>query len=192
MDKIKITDEELVRLTLQDKNHFSEIIFRYETKLMRYLRRLLNINQETAEDLLQDIFIKTYRNLNGFDQSLKFSSWIYRIAHNEAISHYRQFQKNKQIVSIDEANGLLEIMRGTLETDRETLNNELTLRIKTVIDALPSKYREILILKFIEEKDYEEIADILKIPAGTVGTLIHRGKTALKQLAQDNKLDDFL
>ncbi|MDD5489902.1 MAG: sigma-70 family RNA polymerase sigma factor, partial [Candidatus Moranbacteria bacterium] len=77
------TDEEMVALTLKNQDYFACLVERYEPKLMRYIRRISAATQEDAEDLLQDVFVKVYRNLNDFDQKLKFSSWIYRIAHNQ-------------------------------------------------------------------------------------------------------------
>ena len=86
----QLTDEEIVVKTLQDKQFFGEIVDRYEAKLTRYIARLGVRNPEDQLDVLQEIFLKVYKNLNGFDRSLQFSSWIYRISHNEAISWYRK------------------------------------------------------------------------------------------------------
>lgn len=86
----KITDKELVRLTIkEDKELFSYIIDRYERKLIAYVNRLIN-NKYEAEDLVQQTFMNTYINLNSFDQKKKFSSWIYRIAHNQAVTWLRK------------------------------------------------------------------------------------------------------
>ena len=83
-------DEELVALALKNQDFFACLVERYEPKLMRYVRRISAATQEDAEDLLQEIFVKVYRNLNDFDPDLKFSSWIYRIAHNQVISYWRK------------------------------------------------------------------------------------------------------
>ena len=84
MDKHEnLSDLQLVKLSLKDHQNFRYLVERYEPLLLRYMRRIANVSKEEAEDLLQEIFIKVYKNLNGFDQKLKFSSWIYRIAHNE-------------------------------------------------------------------------------------------------------------
>ena len=84
------SDEEIVKLTVENKEHFGVLVDRYQAKLTRYITRLGVRDPEDQSDVLQDIFLKTYRNINGFDTSLKFSSWVYRIAHNEAISWYRK------------------------------------------------------------------------------------------------------
>lgn len=188
----KISDEKLVSLSLEKQDYFAELIDRYESKLLRYIRRLVNVNHETAEDILQEVFIKVYRNLNDFDQSLKFSSWIYRITHNEAISYYRANQKKEVSVSIDKDNGLVNILKSSLETDKEVVDKEIVVKIKEVLDCLPEKYRDVLVLKYLEEKDYEEIGDILRIPVGTVGTLLSRGKVEFRKLALVRKMNELI
>ncbi|MCX6779835.1 MAG: sigma-70 family RNA polymerase sigma factor, partial [Candidatus Magasanikbacteria bacterium] len=94
------TDEQLVaHIREKDKELYSEIIRRYETKLSHYLRKFFR-NPDELEDVLQEVFIKVYRNLYGFDVDKKFSSWIYRITHNEAINHLKKnYRKN---ISLDE------------------------------------------------------------------------------------------
>ena len=93
------TDEELVKLALQKQEHFVYLINRYQHKLLRYIKRISNFSVEETEDILQEVFIKVYRNLEGFDQSLKFSSWIYRIAHNQTISHFRKSRAGPNLVN---------------------------------------------------------------------------------------------
>ena len=88
--KLLPSDEELVSLTIADKQQFGVLIERYEQKLTRYVTRLGVKNPDDQLDVMQEVFLKIYKNLNGFDTKLSFSSWAYRIAHNEAISWYRK------------------------------------------------------------------------------------------------------
>lgn len=83
------SDNELVGLSLREPRYFAVLVDRFEAPLARYIGRLGRFSTEDVEDILQNIFLKLYENLNGFDTDLKFSSWAYRIAHNEAISYYR-------------------------------------------------------------------------------------------------------
>lgn len=175
------SDEELVRLTLDDKEYFGELVDRYEAKLTRYIGRLGVRNLEDQQDVLQDIFLKAYRNLNGFDISLQFSSWIYRIAHNEAISWYRKQNVRPEGHLISDSEELLTLLSGKEES--ADVQFDKTINAQALGEALTKineKYREVIILRFFEHKEYEEISDILQIPVGSVGTLLHRGK---KQLA---------
>ena len=176
----KISDEELVRLTLENKDNFYYILKRYEHKLLAFILRITSVRTEEAEDLLQEIFIKIYRNLNSFDTSLKFSSWAYRIARNHVISSHRKRKNEEPLDSIEYSKEISE--RLTLEInaadalDRESLKKDLL----DAMSRINERYREALILQYFEEKDYKEISDILKVPMGTVATLIHRAKKSLK------------
>ena len=181
-ESVIITDAEIVARTLGDTSAFALLVERYEAKLLRYVRRLGVQNAEDGEDVLQDIFIKVYKNLNAFDTSLSFSSWIYRIAHNEAVSFYRKQSVRPEGHQIADSEDVLMWLPENDTTSPERLFdrrvNAETLRV--ALKSLDNKYRDAIILRYFEHKEYDEISDILKIPIGSVGTLIHRGK---KQLA---------
>ena len=186
------TDEQLAVLAKNNEDAFYALIQRYEQKLMRYILRLIKANKQTAEDILQEVFIKTYRYLNNFDPAMKFSSWIYRIAHNEAINYWRKNQKNVDFISIDKDNGLADKLKNENSTDEDIINEEKRTKIVEAINDLPEHYRDVLILRYLEDKDYEEISDILKKPIGTVSALIHRAKDKLKKISLENKLDELI
>lgn len=175
------TDEELVELTLQNEENFLYIMKRYENKLLRYILRISNVDNDEAQDVLQDVFIKVYKNLNNFDKDLKFSSWIYRITHNQVISNYRKNQSRPQGVALELDNGIIEGLVSDLDTAQEIDTEYLRKNIFQILDKINVKYREVLVLKFLEEKDYKEISDIIKKPIGTVGTLLNRGKKEFKK-----------
>jgi len=179
------TDEKLVSLSLKNQDCFLYIMRRYEARLLRYIKRISNFSQDKSEDVLQDIFIKIYRNLNNFDQSLKFSSWIYRIAHNTVISEHRKEKSRPIYFSSEENDEILNNLKSDLDITKELNLKYLKNNINKILDTLDEKYREVLILKYLEEKSYEEISDILKKPMGTVATLINRAKTQFKKQAKD-------
>ncbi len=184
-----MSDEEAVAMALRDKAFFTHLVMRYEDKLDRYIRRLGVRTHEDREDVLQEIFIKVYRNLNDFDTTLSFSSWIYRIAHNEAISWYRKKNVRPEGHLVDDGHELLSYVP-TGESDVEQLFDESVNEkvVAAALDRLESKYKDPIILRFFEHKEYEEISDILKIPTGTVGTLIHRGKKRLRELVDSERV----
>lgn len=172
-------DNQLVEI-IRTKNQelFSELILRYQQKLFYYVNRLIN-HPDEAEDIVQDVFLKVYKNLHGYDSRLKFSSWIYRIAHNEAVNWLRKHTKYKK-ESIEQSEYLENVL-----SDGKNIAEELELKVsleqaQQVISQLPDKYREVMILKFIEERSYEEISDILRKPVNTVGVLINRARKILK------------
>jgi RNA polymerase sigma-70 factor, ECF subfamily len=175
------SDEEVVRMTLKDPNQYGLLMERYEPKLKRYILRLGVRNAEDQLDVLQEIFIKAYRNLNGFDTGLSFSSWIYRIAHNEAISFYRKKNVRPEGHLVADGDDVLSFINSSLDTPDVTFDKSVNAeQVNLALSEIDEKYREPLILRFFEHKEYDEISDILQIPIGSVGTLIHRGK---KQLA---------
>lgn len=177
---IKKTDEQLVVLTLKNPDYYLCLMKRYESKLLNYIIKISNMNKEDAEDTLQEIFIKTYRNLNEFDINFKFSSWLYRIAHNTAISFFRKKKTSLQTFSWEEKD-LNNIFKSPLNLENTNIQKLTYQQILKIINSLPLKYKEILILKFFEDKDYREISDILHKPMGTVATLINRAKISLRQ-----------
>jgi RNA polymerase sigma-70 factor (ECF subfamily) len=184
----KLTDEELVRLSLGNKKIFYYLIKRYERKLLRYINRISDITQPESEDILQDIFIKVYCNLNGFNQKLKFSSWIYRIAHNEIINFYQKnksrLQKSHLQLNHSDINNLSHIINDESYPYQALISREKADKIKELLEKLPHKYREVLVLRYLEGKKYTEISDILRKPPGTVAILINRAKSKFKNLTK--------
>lgn len=184
-----MSDEEIVKMSLKERAFFGHIVERYEAPLLRYIRRLGIRNEDDQADVLQEIFIKVYKNLNAFDTALKFSSWIYRIAHNEAISWYRKQNVRPEGHLVDNSDELFMFMQGMHDNQEVVFDSKLNLsEVNRALGALDEKYRMALILRFFEHKEYEEISDILKVPVGTVGTLIHRGKQQLARTLQSEKI----
>jgi len=175
-----LTDEELVVIVRdKDQELYSEIIKRYQTKLSHYLRKFVRDNDE-LEDVLQDVFIKAFRNLYGFNSGRKFSPWIYRIAHNEALNHLKKHYKLD--ISLEEKEW--EVIDEKMDIKEKIDSRLLKSKIEHCLSLMKDKYREPLILYFFEQKSYEEISDILRIPRSTVGILIMRGKKILKEFLE--------
>ncbi|MCL5017284.1 MAG: RNA polymerase sigma factor [Patescibacteria group bacterium] len=180
-NKVK-TDQELVALTLADHRAFTSIVEKYQNILRRYLAHIGCLSRSDQDDILQEAFLKIYLNLNDYDPDLKFSSWVYRITHNEAVSFFRKKNISPAPVANDDDLGIfLNLIDDTdiIEAQNKKFEAEL---VRQALAKLEKQYRDTLILKFIEDKSYEEISDILKIPIGTVGTLINRGKKQLKNI----------
>lgn len=176
------SDKELVSRSLIERAFFGEIVERYEARLGRYIARLGVVDPDDRDDVLQNVFIKVYKNLNNFDQSLSFSAWIYRIAHNEAISWYRRRKARPEGYLAADADMITSLLADDgLERPDERFDREIDSKIMLrELEQLDDKYLEVLILRYFEHLEYEEISDVLKIPVGTVGTLVHRAKKQLK------------
>lgn len=173
-------DKEVEKLK-EIANSYSFIVSRYEAKLSRYVKKFIYDNTE-ANDMLQDIFVKAFKNLNSFDNSYKFNSWIYRIAHNECINYLKK--NKKEGISFIDFDLILPTLFAKEEADDKSKFLENKSNIEKVLKDLDIKYREIIVLNFFEDLSYEEISDILKIPKSTVGVRIKRAKEKIKVLME--------
>ncbi|MFH0890803.1 MAG: RNA polymerase sigma factor [Candidatus Liptonbacteria bacterium] len=180
MDLADKTDEEVVVLVRSgDSDSFGIVIARYEERMLRYARRFL-LDTEDAKDLAQEVFIKAYANLQSFDAARKFSSWLYRIAHNEFLNFIKR-KNGRQVFSLFDVDTLF-----PHPIAKETADQGIGLRenkewLEKSLSTLDAKYREPIILYYLEEMDYREIADILEIPVSTVGVRLARGREMLKK-----------
>lgn len=174
------TDEQLVeRVRRGDRELYARIIERYQDKLYRYVAYLVR-SGEDAKDIVQEVFIKVYVNLNGFDTKKKFSSWIYRIAHNESMN---RLVKRKRETAFPEGDRIA----GEGDIEESVSKKEIQEMTQDCLDRMPVKYAEPLALFYLEEKSYEEIGDILHLPMGTVATRISRAKSLMKQICLRKK-----
>lgn len=178
----ELSDEKIVEIVREEDNEkYAIIIERYQKKLSHYLKKFIS-DQDELEDVLQTVFVKAYKNLYDFDTKRKFSSWIYRIAHNEAVNFLKRHSKKG--INLDEVE--YKIIDKKIDIIRDIDKNILKERMKTALNKLEDKYKDPIILYYFEDKNYEEISDILKIPKNTAGTLIHRGKKQLKIILENN------
>ena len=173
-------DEDIVLLVIQgDKELFGILIDRYEDKLTRYVKRFTQQTDDVS-DIIQIVFIKAYTNLQSFDRSRSFNSWIYRIAHNESVTHLKK--RGGEKVSFIDFDTFLPHPFAKETADKKTLNRETKELLETSLASIPLKYREVLVLYYYDELSYQEIADVLHIPIATVGVRIKRGKESLEKL----------
>lgn len=192
----QLTDEQLLSLSIDNQDCFYRLIKRYEPRLLRYILKMTQNKQPDAEDILQEVFIKVYRNQRGFNPNLKFSSWIYRIAHNEVISMYRKNKSGSRTIRIDDTDsdtqGAATIISDAFDIQEAYISEEIRLKLRDALNILPDKYRDVLILRYFEDQSYSEIGDILLKPQGTVATLINRAKSMLKKILNQMNLKENL
>lgn len=184
----KYTELQILQKSLVVVDFFSCLYDRYEARLMRYIKRLTHSSDAEAEDILQESFIQIWKNLHGFDQNLKLSSWIYRIVHNQAVSAFRK----KKSFGKDENQPWDNRLDASIPDDAPLADGEealgLDLNMHGVLEQMPLPYKEVLVLKFLENMSYEEISDVLKLPEGTVATRINRAKKAFRKLAEAQQI----
>lgn len=185
------SDEELAGLVIDNPDFYYFLMERYEAKILRYIRRISNFSKETTEDLGQEIFLKAYENINDLDENLKFSSWLYRIARNHVISFWRK-NKNRKLVSSFDADENFKNMFESDEDIAKDLEKKITAEeVGKILEKMKIEYREVLVLRFLEDKDYNEISDILKKPVGTVGTLLNRAKKEFRKELEKNNFNTY-
>jgi len=180
-------DNLLVAAAKDNPDAFGGIVDRYWNRLFCFIRRISYFSQEDIEDILQEVFIKVYRYLNDYDDSMTFSTWIYHITRNTVIDQIRK-RKSRPISIQLETDELLQMLRSSLDMERDLFANDSLEKIKKIIYELPFNYREVLILRFLEEKNYNEIMDILEMPKGTVAALINRGRKLVLEEARKQKI----
>ncbi len=171
------SDEHIARAVQGgDIDAFGVLVDRYEQKLLRYGRKFL-ARHEDIEDIVQDVFVSVYQNIQGFKSSLRFSPWIYRIAHNAFVNALRE--RGRIVDSLD----FDTLVSHTIYEDpeeHERDRKDVRVLLDKGLDKLPAKYREILVLYYFEDMAYKDIADILQVPVGTVSIRIKRAKEALR------------
>lgn len=175
------SDQDLVLAALGDPRAFAPLVRRYEPALRRYAGRLMGRNSALVDDVLQEAFLKAYVNLNEYDRSRPFSPWIYRIVHNEAVSQLRKGKANALMITGEDGERLLtSIIDGSdVQENIDAARNEQ--RLVAAVASLEPRYRDVIVLRFLEERSYEDIAEILRLPMGTVATLVSRGKERLRK-----------
>lgn len=181
-------DNELVALSIKNSQYFYCLMKRYEDKLTSYVHRFTYLSDDDIADIVEDSFVSAYLHLNDCDCDLKFSSWMYRIVHNSAINFIKKHKQSLRIEVDETDDKFVDWLVADTNIEKETIAKHFDEYIRTVLDKLKPEYKEVIALKFFEEKDYKEISDILQKPMGTVATLLSRAKIQFKQIYEkENK-----
>jgi len=177
----------LVRLAKAgDRGAFADLVELYKDKIYHLAYRMLG-NRQEAEDIVQETFLRVFRNLDRFDEALKFSTWIYRIGTNLSIDRLRRRRVSYSLDAETGSDGDGQDWHGLLADENLTpegrvLLSETQRRIRAAIDALPEKYKSVVILKYLHDLSLQEIGDILDMPVTTVKTRVHRGREYLRNV----------
>jgi len=184
----KYTDEELILMFQSDDvEAFNEIVFRYKNKVVNFLYRYTG-DRDEAEDLAQDTFIKVFRSKHLYKEIAKFSTWFYTIAVNTAKTNAKKKSRMStiSISDFDPENEKDFDLKDTNLTPEENANAGIeNYYIQQAINSLDEDFRNIIILRDIQDLDYEEIVTITGLPMGTVKSRINRGREFLKKLLID-------
>lgn len=190
-NSVKTSDIELIAGSLEGaEDSFEALVERYQRPIVGYVYRMLN-DYDSALDVTQEVFIKVYNSLSRYSSDYKFSTWLYRIAHNAAIDHIRRNSKKEQSLETEGEEGpyqlQLESPRPTPEDDREM--SEWRTEIESVVRCLPAVYRELIILRHGEDMSYGEIAEITSLPLGTVKNRLFRAREMMREMFVERGLN---
>ena len=192
LDLIRSTDHELIAFARSgSEKAYRELLGRFQRPVFSIIYRMIR-DREQAEDLAQETFVRVFNNIDRYDPRYKFSSWIFKIATNLTIDHIRR--KELDTVSIDGSRNAvtpdqIEATSITIaspdENPEELLEaKQLGEEIESAIGKLRPEYRAAILLRHVDGREYQEIAEILSLPLGTVKTYIHRGRNELREQLQ--------
>lgn len=184
-------DDQLVKRAIGgDEQAYRELVEKYERALYFHILKMIK-DKEQVEDLVQETFVKAFDNLKSYSTNYAFSTWLYRIATNHTIDYLRK--KKLQTMSIDdpvktkEGDMRMQLPDESAETDRKIIRKQRQNMVREAIKDLPPKYRRVIEMRHMEEKSYQEIADVLELPLGTVKAHIFRARELLYKLLKDKK-----
>ena len=163
---------------------FEELVRRYQRPIAAYVYRMVG-DYDAALDLTQEVFIKVYGSLSRYRAEFKFSTWIYKIAHNAAIDHLRRGSVRELAIVADDDRPAVACESRCLTPEQESERNERCSEIETVVHMLPAAYRELIVLRHANDLSYEEIAEVTGLPLGTVKNRLFRAREAMRDLLVD-------
>lgn len=186
-----LEDDELVRRAIGgDEKAYGELVDKYERAIYFHILKMVK-DKKQVEDLVQETFVKAFDNLNTYSTNYAFSTWLYRIATNHTIDYLRK--KKLKTLSIDEpvktkdGEMQMQLPDETASTDRDIIRKQRQKMVQRAIEDLPTKYRKVIQMRHMEEKSYQEIADVLDKPLGTVKAHIFRAREMLYKALKDKK-----
>lgn len=186
-----LEDDVLVKEAIGgQKKAYDKLVDKYQRALHFHILKMVK-NKEQVNDLVQETFVKAFENLNTYNTNYAFSTWLYRIATNHTIDYLRK--KKLQTLSIDEpvktrdGDMKMQLPDDTARTDRNIISKQRQQIVREAIEDLPEKYRRVIEMRHMEEKSYQEIADVLDLPLGTVKAHIFRARELLYKALKDRK-----
>ncbi len=188
--KKKQNSELILRAQQQEQSAFSEILKSYSRAVYQIIYRMVK-NQEDAEDIMIETFTKAFKNIERYEFDYNFSTWIFRIATNNSIDFLRK--KRLQTVSINQAIGdeegayYLDIADTELNPQDQAIQKQRIEILRTFVEKIPDKYQLLIELRYFKELSYQEIADELELPIGTVKAQLHRARELLIKILRNKK-----
>lgn len=192
LENIKnLTDVELIAKAIRGREDgFEELVRRYQRPITAYIYRMLS-DYESSLDVTQEVFIKVYNSLDKYSSDYKFSTWLYRIAHNAAIDYMRRNSVNLQSLETENEDGAyqLQLESPLLTPEQERERSEWRSEIEAVVKCLPAVYRELILLRHSQDLSYDEIAEVTNLPLGTVKNRLFRAREMMREIFIERGFD---
>jgi RNA polymerase sigma-70 factor, ECF subfamily len=179
-----LSDAELISISISGREEsFEELVRRYQRPIVGYVFRMLG-DYDSALDVTQEVFIKVYNSLHRYSSDYKFSTWLYRIAHNATIDHIRRNSANTQSIETETADGAYQLQIESQDPSPETVRErkEWKVEIEAVVKRLPTAYRELILLRHSQDLSYDEIAEVTGLPLGTVKNRLFRAREMMREI----------
>ncbi len=188
-----LADGALVTFAIAGRTEgFEELVRRYQRPITSYVYRMLG-DYESSLDVTQEVFIKVYNSLGKYSSEYKFSTWLYRIAHNAAIDHMRRNSLNAMSIEAENSDGTyqLQIESQLPSPEQDHERGEWRLEIDAVVRCLPPAYRDLILLRHSRELSYDEIAQVTGLPLGTVKNRLFRAREMMRQVFLERGFTGF-
>ena len=181
MPEVSKEDFEIIQMTLSEATEaFGELVEKYQGRLYNSIVQVFG--QRDAEDITQDAFVKAFQNLASFRGTSSFYTWLYRIAFNSAVSHFRKQPSTKSIEELQEAIGD-HLADDSARPDESMEKKERNKQIQRALELLREEHRTILILREVEKMSYEMMANLFQVPVGTIRSRLHRARMCLREVS---------
>jgi RNA polymerase sigma-70 factor, ECF subfamily len=178
------TDGDLIVSSIAGRSDgFEELVRRYQRPITSYVFRMLG-DYEASLDVTQEVFIKVYNSLSKYSSEYKFSTWLYRIAHNAAVDHMRRNSITPQSLEAENADGSYQIQLESraLSPEQDRERSEWRTEIEAVVRCLPPTYRDLILLRHSRDLSYDEIAEVTGLPLGTVKNRLFRARELMREM----------
>ncbi|MBW4890736.1 sigma-70 family RNA polymerase sigma factor [Mucilaginibacter sp. HMF5004] len=184
----------VVRAKEGDQKAYADLMHRYKDSIYFMALKMVN-NKEDAMDLTVETFAKAFEKLDKYQPEFAFSTWLFRVGTNNCIDFIRKKKLNTQsingMVDDDGDERPLQIKSDTLNPEEVSMKKEQTQTLKVLIDSLPPRYRNLIVLRYFDELAYEEIAEQLDLPLGTVKAQLFRARYLLGNIVNTRKRDEI-
>ncbi|HRH43447.1 MAG TPA: sigma-70 family RNA polymerase sigma factor [Pyrinomonadaceae bacterium] len=180
----QFSDSELIAKAITGlEDSFEELVRRYQRPIINYVFRMLG-NYDASLDVTQEVFIKVYNSMARYSAEYKFSTWLYKIAHNASIDYLRRHNNHEQSLEAESEDGTYQVQYESkhLSPEQERERSEWREEIETVVRRLPAGYRELILLRHTQDLSYDEIAEVTNLPLGTVKNRLFRAREMMREI----------